>query len=100
MQLLILLGFMILALPAQATLTSGSCPDAFEGRVKALVDELGPSDGFATQKVIFTNEHTIRGDVPDQVLLDMLANGPFEVEAGKDYRVQLRKGKLCWIEAI
>lgn len=100
MRLFILLGFMVFTLQAQATVTSGICPDAFEGRVKALVDEMGPQDGLGTQKVIFTNEHTVRGDVPDQVLIDMLANGPFEVEAGKDYRVQLRKGKLCWIEAI
>jgi hypothetical protein len=100
MRNLIVLVTIAFTLPSFATVTVGSCPQEFEGRVKAIAEEVGPGQAFSTQKVIFTNQHTIRGEVQDQVPVDMLANGPFEVEAGKEYRVQLRNGKLCWIEAI
>ncbi|HXH73798.1 MAG TPA: hypothetical protein VNJ08_02465 [Bacteriovoracaceae bacterium] len=100
MRYLVILMMFIFAVPSWATMTVGSCPQEFEGRVKAIAEQLGPSTAFATQKVIFTNHQTLKGEVPDQVLIDMLSNGPFQVEAGKDYRVRLRDGKLCWIEQI
>jgi hypothetical protein len=50
--------------------------------------------------VIFENLQTFKGDVEEQVLVDVLKNGPFKVEPGKEYRVLLRKGRLCWIEQI
>jgi len=34
------------------------------------------------------------------VTLDVLQNGPFQIESQKDYRVQLRNGKVCWIDEL
>jgi hypothetical protein len=99
-RIILILIMVIYAIPSMGTVTAGSCPDEFEGRVKAIVEQTGPRGAFVTQQVIFTNYQTLRGEVPDQVLIDMLSDGPFNVEAGRDYRVQLREGKLCWIEKI
>lgn len=102
MQIMKLMMLFLLSTSVQATVTAGSdlCPDEFEGRVKAVVDELGPDHAFATKQVIFLNQETLRGEVKNQIVVDILKNGPFEVEPGKEYRVLLRKGKLCWIESI
>lgn len=100
MHKLLVIGALGFVLNSHATVTVGSCPEAFEGKVKAIANEMGAQEGFATQKVIFNNQQNLRGELPNQVIVNMLVNGPFEVEAGKDYRVQLRKGRLCWIEAI
>lgn len=99
MKRLVLVTLMVLSLPSFATVTAGSCPQAFEGKVRAIAGSMEAS-AFSTQKVIFTNEHTVRGAVEDEVVLTMLENGPFKVEAGQNYRVQMRNGKLCWIEGI
>ena len=99
---IIFMMVIILSGSAQATMTAGEglCPEEFEGRVKDVIEEVGPDHAFSTQKVIFSNEQTIKGEVGEQVLVDVLKNGPFEIETGKEYRVLLRKGKLCWIEQI
>jgi hypothetical protein len=76
------------------------CPDQFEGRVKAVMEPFGPSHVFSMNKVIFENHRLIKGNVPEQVSLDILQNGPFKFETQKDYRVQLRNGKVCWIEEL
>lgn len=88
------------SLSSWGAVTVGSCPDAFEGRVKEVIEEVGESSLYSVQKVIFTNLQTLRGDVKDQVLIDMLSNGPFEIVQDEEYRVQLQNGKLCWIEKI
>jgi hypothetical protein len=99
---IIIMMVVLLSGSAQSTVTAGGglCPEEFEGRVKEVIEEVGPDRAFSTQKVIFDNEQTIKGEVGEQVLVDILKNGPFEIEAGKEYRVLLRKGKLCWIERI
>jgi hypothetical protein len=91
-----------MSLPSFATLTVANldCPTQFEGTVKEIIEPLGPDTGLSTHKVIFENQHTIKGDVAEKVQLDILKNGPFAVEKGNDYRVQLRNGKLCWIEQL
>jgi hypothetical protein len=85
-----------------STVTVGEldCPTQFEGRVKEVMEELGPTTPLSTNKVIFQNQATIKGEVGDTVTLDVLKHGPFEIEPGKDYLVQMRKGKLCWIEKL
>lgn len=90
------------ALPSWATVTAGAedCPVQFEGRVKEIIEPVGAADYFSANKVVFENQRTLKGEANDQVLLDILQNGPFKVEAQKDYRVKLRNGKLCWIEEI
>lgn len=93
---------MIFTFPLWATVTTGSdsCPVQFEGRVKEIIEPLGSEDFFATNKVVFESQEVLKGVVKDQVFVDVLKNGPFQVEVDKDYRVQLRDGKVCWIEEI
>ena len=76
------------------------CPTQFEGKVKEIMDEVGPSNPLSTQKVIFDNQATLKGNAGDIVTLDVLKHGPFEIKAGEDYLVQMRGEKLCWIEKI
>lgn len=102
MKALITLIVMIISLPSWSTVTAGAhnCPDHFEGRVKEVIEPLGPTDIFSVNKVVFENNRTLKGNADEQVQLDILQNGPFKIEADKEYRVQLREGKLCWIEEI
>lgn len=95
---------MMVALPLQgwSTVTVGSenCPTAFQGTVKEIIEEVGPDNPFSLQKVIFEPHQIIKGDVGEKVIIDLLKNGPFKIEAGEDYQVFLRNGKLCWIEPV
>lgn len=102
MKTVITLIVMILSLPSWATVTVGTqdCPTQFEGKVKEVIEPVGATTFFSKNKVVLENQRTLKGEVDDQVLLDVLQNGPFKVEPGKDYLVQLRNGKLCWMEEI
>lgn len=93
---------MIFSLPSWSTVTTGAneCPVQFEGRVKEVIEPVGATDIFSMNKVVFENQRTLKGEVDEQVLLDVLQNGPFKVEAEKEYRVHLRGGKLCWMEEL
>ena len=85
---------------ATVTVTEIDCPEQFEGKVRAIVDDFGPEKVMSFRKVVFDNLHTLKGDVPEHVSLDVLKNGPFSIKAGEEYRVQLNEGKLCWIERL
>lgn len=102
MKAVITLMVMILTLPTWATVTAGveDCPVQFEGKVKQIIEPVGSTDFFSANKVVFENQRSLKGEVDDQVLLDVLQNGPFKIETDKDYRVHLRNGKLCWMEEI
>lgn len=102
MKLVLTLIVMIFSLPSWSTVTAGAsdCPIQFEGRVKEIIEPVGATSFFSANKVVFDNQRTIKGDVEETVLLDVLQNGPFKVETDKEYRVQLRHGKLCWMEEI
>ncbi len=102
MRIVLLLMVISFTQPAWSTVTAGAkdCPDQFEGRVKEIIEPVGATSFFSTNKVVFENLQTVKGEVSDQVLVDILQNGPFKVEADKDYRVLTRSGKLCWIEEI
>lgn len=102
MKLVITLMVMISGLPLWATVTAGAsdCPTHFEGKVKEIIGPVGASSFFSANKVVFENQRTLKGEVDQQVLLDVLQNGPFKVEPDKEYLVQLRHGKLCWMEEI
>lgn len=102
MRSVVTLIVMVLSLPSWATVVAGNsdCPVQFEGRVKEIIAPIGPTDVFSMNKVVFENDRTLKGDVDERVLVDILQNGPFQVEMEKDYRVQLRSGKLCWMEEI
>ena len=85
-----------------ATVTVGKpdCPVQFEGRVEEIIESVGTGSAFALQSVIFKNLSTIKGEVSDQVAVEMLQHGPFEIEEGQDYRIQLRNGRVCWVEKL
>ena len=98
----LILAAFLLSTFSFATVTVGNvdCPVQFEGRVEEIVKSVGSSSAFSTQSVIFKNLSTIKGDIEDQVAVEMLEHGPFEIERGEDYRVQLREGRVCWVERI
>lgn len=102
MKAVITLLAMIISLPSWSTVTAGAidCPDHFEGKVKEIIEPVGASHAFSVNKVVFDNQRTLKGEVDEQVLLSVLQNGPFQIESEKEYRVQLRNGKLCWMEEI
>ncbi len=85
-----------------ATVTAGkvNCPIQFEGRVEEFIKGFSTGSTFSTHTVVFKNLLTLKGDVKDQVAIEMLEHGPFELEKGTDYRVQLRQGRVCWIEKL
>lgn len=97
-------GLMIFILPfaASATVISGEglCPQIFEGRVEEIIDEVGPETAMSHRKVLFANRETLKGEVDGRVMVDVLKNGPFEFEKGKDYKVHLRRGRLCWVNEL
>lgn len=82
------------------TVDNLDCPTQFEGRVKEVIKSVGPSSPFSTQTVIFQNNRTLKGEVKDQLAVEVLQNGPIQVEEGHDYAVQLRSGRVCQIESI
>jgi hypothetical protein len=102
MKIVISLIIFGLSLPSWPTVTvgAGDCPVQFEGKVKEIIKPVGEVSFFSTDKVVFENQRTLKGEATDRVLLDILHNGPFKVEQDKDYRVHLREGKLCWMEEI
>ncbi len=98
--LLLSLVFFSMNVWSMVTVDQLDCPTQFEGKVKEIMDEVGPSNPLSTQKVIFDNQATLKGNAGDVVTLDVLKHGPFEIKAGEDYLVQMRGEKLCWIEKI
>lgn len=98
---LVLAAFLLSSL-SFATVTVGQpdCPVQFEGRVEEIIQSVGSSSAFSTHSVVFKNLSTLKGEVSEQVAVELLENGPFEIERGEDYRVQLRDGRVCWVEKI
>lgn len=94
--------FTIISGIANATMTVANfeCPLKFEGKVQEIVEEVGPSHAFATERVVFKNLRTLKGDADEQVQVDVLKHGPFDLEVGEDYQVQVRNGRVCAIEKI
>lgn len=102
MRLAVLLSLVLFSVSVWSTVTVDQldCPTQFEGKVKEIMDEVGPSNPLSTQKVIFENQATLKGEVGDTITLDVLKHGPFAIESGEDYLVQMRGKKLCWIEKL
>jgi hypothetical protein len=97
-----ILSVLLMASFSFATVTIGKvdCPDQFEGRVKEILDGVSTGSAFSTHMVIFKNLSTIKGKISPQMEIEMLEHGPFELEVGEDYHVQLRNGRVCWVEKI
>lgn len=102
MRLTVILSLVLFSMNVWSTVTVDQldCPTQFEGKVKEIMDEVGPTNPLSTQKVIFENQSNIKGEAAETVTLDVLKHGPFSIKAGEDYLVQMRGGKLCWIEKI
>jgi hypothetical protein len=102
MKSVITLAVLLLSLPSWSTVTAGAidCPDHFEGKVKQVIEPVGATNAFSVNQVVFENRQTLKGEVEEQVVLGILQNGPFHIETEKEYRVQIRNGKLCWMEEI
>lgn len=102
MRLAVILSLVLFSMNVWSTVTVDQvdCPTQFEGKVKEIMDEVGPSTPLSTQKVIFENQTSLKGNAGETVTLDVLKHGPFEIKAGEDYLVQMRAGKLCWIEKL
>ncbi len=102
MKSVITLAVLLLSLPSWSTVTAGAidCPDHSEGKVKQVIEPVGATNAFSVNQVVFENRQTLKGEVEEQVVLGILQNGPFHIETEKEYRVQLRNGKLCWMEEI
>jgi len=92
--------FLIMIGNAFATVKVGQCPEEFIGRVKSKQDAVISGRTFETEEIIFSNVETLRGEVDEEVILELLKGGPFKLEEGLEYRVQLRNGKLCWLEKV
>jgi hypothetical protein len=85
---------------ATVTIDQPDCPQQFEGRVQSVLEADSPNSFLAADKVVLENRQTIRGQVPQRVQLEVVRGGPFRLEPGGEYRVQLRDGRLCWAEEI
>jgi hypothetical protein len=97
-----ILAILMICSFSMATVTIGKvdCPVQFEGRVEDIVEGTGTGSAFSTHTVVFKNLSTIKGQVAEQMSVEMLEHGPFEIERGKDYRIQLRAGNVCWIDKL
>jgi hypothetical protein len=91
---------LFMSLSAQATLTVGECPVHFEGRVEEIIESSEADHAYKTQHVVFKNLLTLKGDVPEQVSVEVLKHGPVQFESGEDYRIQTRAGRLCSVESL
>lgn len=102
MKIVLAIVLITISFSTWSTVTVGSedCPVQFEGRVKEVIEPVGSSGFFDANTVVFENQRTLKGEVKEQVLLEVLQNGPHKVEVEKDYRIHLRNGKLCSIEEI
>jgi hypothetical protein len=102
MRWILTLVLMISPVLLKATVTVGSmdCPQQFEGRVISISDEEQSGSLFNLERVELENLRTLKGEVKNKVFIEIIRGGPFELDAGKSYSVQMRSGRLCWVEEI
>lgn len=96
---LFLLIFFASSTPASVVSNRIQCPDQFIGKVASIIEPEVDS-AFATNKVIFTNQKNLSGDLGDSVFVDILRNGLIKPKVGEVYQVSINKGALCQIEEI
>ena len=78
-----------------------SCPTQFRGIASEVSASQDGEHALSKAEVKFEVFDAIKGTQPKESLtVEILKFGPLKVEQGKDYLVQLDKGKLCWIEEI
>jgi hypothetical protein len=100
LKIITLLVFLAFNAKAMVTVSALDCPIEFEGRVQEVIEDFGGSGSYQTNAVIFKTLTSHKGDISDSVSVEVLKYGPMKFEVGDDYRVQLRAGRLCSIEAL
>lgn len=85
---------------ATVTVAGVDCPVEFEGRVAEVIAPVGSIEALSMDSIVMENRHTIKGEASDKVTFEILHNGPFKIQPNQEYRVQLRNGRVCWIEEI
>ena len=77
------------------------CPTQFRAIASEVREGEGSQHALSKQKVVFAIEESLKGSViaNEDVEVEFLKYGPLNVEVGRQYVVQLNKGKLCWLEA-
>jgi hypothetical protein len=87
---------------AEATVSVGGedCPQQFLGEVESIRSTHTQVGAFPTEEVTFRNQQSLRGDLPDEISIEVVSGGPFKLSEGQQYRVYLRTGKLCWLEEL
>jgi len=84
-----------------STVPQINCPTQFRAIASEISAVQEGEHALSKSEVKFEVFEAIKGSQPDQVLnVEILKFGPLKVEQGKEYLVQLDKGKLCWIEEI
>lgn len=83
---------------AMSTVGTIDCPQQFEASVQDIVDDSAFDHSFNKVKVIFKRLKVIKGDVPQNIIIDVLKHGPIEFVKGSTYSIQLQDGRLCWAE--
>ena len=83
---------------ATSTVANLDCPQQFTGTVQDIVDESAFDSSFSKIKVIFKRLEVIKGNVPQNIIVEVLKHGPFDFKKNEIYSVQLQDGRLCWAE--
>lgn len=97
--ILVVIWLTLISISAEATVRSGLCSEEFLGKLKVVLEDVGDlRKNYETQRIIFTNLETIRGDVSEEVILEILKFGPFQFKEENVYRIQMNNGKICWLE--
>ncbi len=77
-----------------------NCPTQFRGIASEIIEPEGATHTLSKQRVVFAVEETIKGLASGNMEVEFLKYGPLVIELGKEYVVQLNKGKLCWLEVV
>ena len=95
---LLLCLFLSFSAFSMSTVENVNCPQQFIASVQDVVDESPVDHGFAKVKVIFKRLRVIKGDVPQNIIVEVLKHGPIEFIKNETYSIQLQDGRLCWAE--
>jgi hypothetical protein len=71
---------------AFATVRQGDCPQEFIGELKLKLEGNYNQKGYEIVQYV--------------VIVELLKFGPFKIEESKNYKIQLKNGKICWIEQL
>lgn len=78
-----------------------NCPTQFRALASEVSAVQEGEHALSKAEVQFQVFDAIKGvEVDESLKVEILKFGPLKVEQGKEYLVQLDKGKLCWIEEI